>query len=128
MWSNARTGPVRLTLLWLATAATAQVRTPPISPVVHDIRPDAGWTATALSDYDASAAKTTADTPAYIFDSGNAGGTVCVAGGTHANEVAGFIAAIALVEHARVASGRLIVVPHANNSAIPKWRDPHPSC
>jgi predicted deacylase len=43
---------------------------------------------------------------------------VFVAGGTHGNEIAGIMAAIVLVEHARVRKGRLIVVPHANNSAI----------
>ena len=49
----------------------------------------------------------------------DAGATVFVAGGTHGNEIAGIMAAIVLVEHARVRKGRLIVVPHANNSAIP---------
>ena len=34
-----------------------------------------------------------------------------------------YFMAIVLVEHARVASGRLIVIPHANNSAI-SWVDP----
>jgi len=43
---------------------------------------------------------------------------VFVAGGTHGNEIAGIMAAIVLVEHARVQKGRLYVVPHANNSAI----------
>lgn len=128
MWRKGRTGLVGLTLVSLATAASAQVRIPPIAPVVHDVRPGAGWTVKALSEYDASVAKTPGDTPVYIFDSGKPGGTVFVAGGTHANEVAGFMAAIVLVEHARVASGRLVVIPHANNSAIswvdPKWKGP----
>ena len=45
------------------------------------------------------------------------GATVFVAG-THGNEIAGIVAAIVLVEHSRVEKGRLIVMPHANNSAI----------
>jgi predicted deacylase len=117
-----------VTLLALATVAYAQVQIPSIAPVVHDVRPGAGWTVKALSDYDAGVSKTAGDTPVYIFDSGKPGGTVFVAGGTHANEVAGFMAATVLVEHARVASGRLIVIPHANNSAIswvePTWKGP----
>jgi hypothetical protein len=128
MWSIRRAGLVGSVLLALASAANAQVRIPPIAPVQHDIRPGAGWSVKALSDYDAGVAKTPGDTPVYIFDSGKAGGTVFVAGGTHANEVAGFMAATVLVECARVAGGRLIVIPHANNSAItwvdPKWTGP----
>lgn len=38
-------------------------------------------------------------------------------GGTHANEVAGTMAATLLVERAEVLQGTIIVVPHANNSA-----------
>ena len=128
MRSMRRTGFAGLTLLALATVASAQARIPPIAPAVHDIRPGAGWTVKALSDYDTGVAKTPGDTPVYIFESGKPGGTVFVTGGTHANEVAGFMAAIVLVEHARVATGRLIVIPHANNSAIswvdPKWTGP----
>ena len=41
-----------------------------------------------------------------------------VLGGTHANEPAGHMAAIALVESAKVNAGTLYVIPRANNSAF----------
>jgi predicted deacylase len=54
----------------------------------------------------------------YLLEGKEPGATVFVAGGTHGNEIAGIMAAIVLVEHATVQKGRLIVIPHANNSAI----------
>ena len=97
----------------------AQVAVPPGAPAVHDIRPGPGVTATKmLSAYAPGLANTPGDTPVYVLEGQEAGATVFVAGGTHGNEIAGIMAAIVLVEHARVRKGRLIVVPHANNSAI----------
>jgi len=91
---------------------------------VHDIRPGPGVTAVKkLSDYFPGLAQTPGDTPVYILEGKEKGGTVFVAGGTHANEIAGIMAATVLVEHARVQQGKLIVVPHANNSAI-TYNDP----
>jgi predicted deacylase len=85
----------------------------------HDIRPGPGVTAVKhLSDYLPSLAKTPGDTSVYIFEGTDKGGTAFVAGGTHGNEIAGMMAATVLVERARVRKGRLIVVPHANNSAV----------
>lgn len=85
--------------------------------VNHDIRPGAavsftGW----LSDYLPSLAGTPGDTRVYYLDSGKPGATAVVVGGTHSNEIAGIAAAIMLVERAKVESGRLIVIPYANNS------------
>jgi hypothetical protein len=54
----------------------------------------------------------------YVLEGREPGATIFVAGGTHGNEIAGIMAAVVLVERARVQKGRLIVVPHANNSAI----------
>jgi predicted deacylase len=71
-----------------------------------------------LSAYAPGLANTPGDTPVYVLQGKEPGGTVFVAGGTHGNEIAGIVAAVVLVEHARVLKGRLIVVPHANNSAI----------
>jgi predicted deacylase len=91
----------------------------------HDIRPGAGVTATRLlSDYLPSLAHTPGDSPVYILEGKENGGTVFVAAGTHGNEIAGMMAAILLVEHARVQKGRLIVLPHANNSAV-SYTDPN---
>ena len=68
----------------------------------------------------------------YVLEGSAAGGTAVVVGGTHGNEIAGIMAATLLVERARVTRGRLIVIPHANNSAVsstdpqrpgPEWID-----
>lgn len=85
----------------------------------HDLRPGVGvgevrW----LSHYFPSLAGTPADTLVYVLEGKQPGGTVFVAGGTHANEIAGIVAATLLVERAQVQQGRLVVVPHANNSAV----------
>ncbi len=86
---------------------------------VHDVRPSAGITAVAhLSDYLPALKETPGDSTVYFFDGEEKGGTVLVAGGTHGNEIGGIMAAILLVERARVRKGRLIVIPHANNSAV----------
>jgi hypothetical protein len=60
---------------------------------------------------------TAGDTNVYVLDSGRPGGTMLVMGGVHANEPAGMMAAVLLVENARPAAGRLIVIPQANHSA-----------
>ena len=109
------------TFLWYAAAigVAAQVAAPHPSPTTHDIRPGPAVTATRLlSEWAPSLAGTPGDTKVYILDGREPGATVFVAGGTHGNELAGIVAAVVLVEHARVEKGRLIVVPHANNSAI----------
>ncbi len=92
--------------------------------IQHDIRPGPGVTAVkTLSAYLPKLAGTAGDTDVYLLDSGKPGGTAFVAGGTHGSEIAGIMAATVIVEHARVQQGRLIVIPHANNSAS-TWPDP----
>lgn len=76
-----------------------------------------------LSEYLQSLADTPGDTPVYFLEGREEGGTVFVAAGTHANEIAGILAATVLIERAQVQKGRLIVIPHANNSAS-TYRDP----
>jgi len=71
-----------------------------------------------LSDYFAKLKGTNGDTAVYVMDSGKPGGTVLVLGGTHPNEPAGFLSALLLIENARPAKGRLIVIPRANNSGF----------
>jgi predicted deacylase len=104
--------------------AGAQVTVPAGAPFEHDIRRGPGVSAVKrLSAYLPGLANTPGDTDVYVLDGSEPGGTVFVAGGTHANEIAGVMAATVLVERARVRTGRLIVVPHANNSAV-TWADP----
>jgi predicted deacylase len=116
---HSRAGLVAFLLLVAAAGAAAQVAVPPGVPAVHDIRPGPGVTATRLlSEWAPSLAGTPGDTKVYVLEGKDPGATVFVAGGTHGNEIAGIVAAVVLVEHARVQKGRLVVVPHANNSAI----------
>jgi len=71
-----------------------------------------------LSDYFSGIAGTVGDTDVYILDSGQPGGTVLILGGVHATEVAGMLTAVLFVENAVVTQGRLIIIPHSNNSAF----------
>lgn len=71
-----------------------------------------------LAAYEPSLAQTSADTGVFFLDGGRPGGVVLVLGGTHPNEPAGFLTAVLLVERARAAAGRLIVLPRANGSGF----------
>ena len=71
-----------------------------------------------LSDYFAKIKGTSGDTEVYVLDSGKPGGTVLVLGGTHPNEPSSFLSALLLIENAKPAKGRLIVIPRANNSGF----------
>lgn len=83
----------------------------------HDVRPGYGVTRIGwLSDYHAPLRGTPMDTPIYYLEGGKPGPTAVIVGGTHANEIAGIVAATMIVERAQVTSGRVIVIPHANNS------------
>jgi len=101
-----------------AAPAAKRIRIPKARPAVHDVRPGPGVVVKALSDYLPGLARTPGDTAVYFLEGPEPGGTVFVAGGTHAGEIAGQIAAVGLVERAVVRRGRLVVVPYANNSAI----------
>ena len=57
--------------------------------VAHD-----GFVKKQLSDYFDGIKGTPADTAVYIQEGAESGGTMLVLGGTHANEPAGFIAAV----------------------------------
>ena len=103
--------------------ALAQAQIPKIVPATHDVRPGPGVKTKRLSDYFSGIARTPGDTAVYVMEGAEPGGTVLVTGGTHGSEIAGSMAAIVLVEKVRVARGRLIVVPYANNSAI-TYQDP----
>lgn len=70
-----------------------------------------------LSDYFPRLQHTAGDTPVFIIEGEEEGGTFLALGGTHADEIAGVLAAVLLVEQAEMEAGRLIVIPNANNSA-----------
>jgi predicted deacylase len=71
-----------------------------------------------LSDFHPPLAGGPGDTPVFVLEGVRPGGTVLVLGGTHADEPAGYLAAVVLVETARVEAGRLIVIPRANASGF----------
>lgn len=71
-----------------------------------------------LSTYHAGLAGTAGETDVFILEGSRPGGTLLVLGGTHGDEPAGYLAAVALVERARVEQGRLIVIPRANASGF----------
>jgi predicted deacylase len=87
-----------------------------------EIRPGPGVTRVGrLSDTLPALAGTPGDTAVYTLAAppGTApGGTALVLGGTHGDEPAGYLAAVVLVESARLAAGRLIVIPRANASGF----------
>lgn len=122
-----RIGMTGAALIGLGLFAGGEVRIPAIAPAVHDVRPGPGVKVKALSDYLPALAKTPGDTAVYILDGPEPGGTVFVAGGTHAGEISGEMAAILLVERARLSRGKLIVIPYANNSAITYLESKQPS-
>ena len=109
----------RIVAACLLAAATSLSAPPPKTLASDpDILPGPGVTAIRkLSSYLPSLRNTPGDTFVYFLEGKQPGGTVFVAGGTHANEIAGVMAATVLIEHAKVEKGRLIVVAHANNSA-----------
>ncbi|MGB7452972.1 MAG: hypothetical protein WBM36_12675 [Lysobacterales bacterium] len=83
-----------------------------------DIRPGAGVTdQRKLSDYFPPLKATNLDTDVFILDSGKAGATGLIIGGTHGNEMAGSVAALVALENAVVTEGKLIVIPYTNRSA-----------
>ncbi len=87
--------------------------------VALDIRPGPGVTGQKmLSDYFAPLKATNLDTPVFIMDSAKPGAIALVVGGTHANELAGQVAALVMVENIEITAGKLIVVPYANRSAL----------
>jgi hypothetical protein len=72
----------------------------------------------SLAAYHPALRGTAGDTPVFELRGRRPGGTLLVLGGTHADEPAGYVAAVLLVESARVDAGRLLVLPRANASGF----------
>jgi hypothetical protein len=112
----------RLALAALLAAAmplAEAAEVPRGTPLAHDVRRGPGVASVRwLSDWLPSLADTPGDTRVYVLEGAQRGGAAVVVGGTHGNEIAGIMTATLLVERARVATGRLIVIPNANNSAV----------
>lgn len=71
-----------------------------------------------LSEYLPDLADTFGDTEVYVMQGEKEGASMLVLGGTHSNEPSGHMAAVTLIEHGKVESGTLYVIPRANNSAF----------
>ena len=70
-----------------------------------------------LSDYSDAVKGTVNDANVYVFDSGVAGGTLLLIGGTHAEEPAAALTPQLFVENLVVKQGKVIVVDRINTSA-----------
>ena len=104
---------VALLFAVMASVDFIAMRTPePIAdnPGVTEVR--------MLSEYCAGLKGTALDTEVYILDSGKPGGTLLVLGGTHPNETASYLAAIAMVENLKCTQGRLFIIPWTNKSGF----------
>jgi len=89
------------------------------SAIKLDVRPGQGVTGQGMiSDYFAPLKNTNLDTPIYYLDSGKPGATMLIMGGTHANELAGSVTALLMVENFKIEAGRLIVMPYTNRSGL----------
>ncbi len=81
--------------------------------------PSAGLTRKALlSDYFPGVKDTPGDTDVFVYEGEEPGANVLVTGGVHANEAAGFLAAVLLVENLEVRRGKVVVIPRSNASGF----------
>lgn len=81
--------------------------------------PSPGLTRRALlSDYFPGVKDTPGETEVFVFEGEEPGANVLIIGGVHANEPAGFLAAVLLVEKLRVGKGKVVVIPRANASGF----------
>jgi hypothetical protein len=71
-----------------------------------------------LGSYFPGLKNTWGDTDVFLYEGRRKGGNVLILGGTHPNEPAGFITAVLLIENIQVSTGKIIIVPRANNSGF----------
>jgi hypothetical protein len=116
-----RTHLARTCVVLAGVAATVAVVTPGFRAMhrVDRIVPGPGVTRVhSLATYLPSLQGSDGNTAVFELRGSGQGGTVLVLGGTHADEPAGYLAAVLLVEQARVDAGRLLVIPRANASGF----------
>ena len=76
--------------------------------------PEAGPSVTEvkmLSDWFDGLKGTHADTPVYVLQGAQPGGTMLILGGTHGNEPSGYLSAFTFIENAVVERGTVYVTP-----------------
>ena len=79
--------------------------------------PAPGFEHHMLSEWEPALKGSNMDSPIYIQNGKEPGGTVFIMGGVHANEPSGTMAAVIYLERAKVDKGRLILMPFGNMSA-----------
>lgn len=70
-----------------------------------------------LSEYYDGIKDTWLDTPIYVYDSGNEGGSILLLGGTHPYEPATALMAYIAMENLTIDKGKIFIIPKANRSA-----------
>ena len=81
------------------------IKGPGVARVVH------------LSDTSPGIKGTTADTWVFVLEGKQPGGKAVIMADTHANEPAGYLAALIMIENAVLEKGTLLIIPVFNNSA-----------
>ena len=71
-----------------------------------------------LSDFAPALKDTPADTPVYFLEGAQPGPTLLLFGGTHPQEISGMVSAVVVVENVQMKRGRMIVIPHSNQSGF----------
>jgi hypothetical protein len=71
-----------------------------------------------LSDYAPTLAGSPADTPVFILEGKEPGGTLLLLGGTHPQEISGLMGAVLMIENAIPEKGRVVILPQSNRSGF----------
>lgn len=108
--------------LILAIAAAIAIAAGVVFHAMHErepVYPGPGVTRKALlSDYAQALKGTPGDTPIYLLEGAQPGPTLLLFGGTHPQEISGMVSAVVVVENVRMLRGRMIVIPHSNQSGF----------
>ena len=70
-----------------------------------------------LSEWNPNLKDTNGDTPVYVLNGKEPGGSALILGGTHPNEPSGYMGAFTFIETAVIEKGTAYVIPYTNHSA-----------
>ena len=70
-----------------------------------------------LSEWNPNLKGTNGDTPVYVLNGKEPGGSALILGGTHPNEPSGYMGAFTFIETAVIEKGTVYVIPYTNHSA-----------
>lgn len=103
---------VAMGIAWIANLSFAAMQTPDV------LVPAEPFEKHMLSEWFAPIKGTPLDTPVYVQNGEQPGGSVMVLGGTHPNEPAGVMTAVLLTERAQVKRGKLYVIPFGTHAGF----------